>query len=419
MSFFDLIKDHRNPHAASGLARLMWDAHGRGSGIEKGVLERFAPEQQTTVYPATALGRELAAVDLDDLKTRRRQLYDALECWLQDLKDANAAVGWATFRRNLISRLEQEFRVTVAETRRPMNDVTMFDQTAASVAMFKAALAQNLFVGWKEPTQTAVADKYKWRILRVGIDGPGFWGRAARLSDLLARKALLAPALDAARTLLEETYPLGMEVYRDENGSLFIVPDMADLLEMTVDGSRLHDHLSKITATALDEEASCRLELSQPTRNMLVLGRLATAVLPEPTPSPQWLQTVWRKDPNDICPVCGLRPQGPGKKAIARKVCDVCEQRRANRSGQWVENLSSTIWTDEVADINGRLALVVGSFGLDPWLGGSAFSSVLMFDPATRQLTDEDRKDKQYDFDYNQLLQDLQQAIRRKQFTGN
>jgi hypothetical protein len=420
LSIFDLIKDHRNPNASSGLARLMWDAHGRGSGIEKGVLERFAPGQQTTIYPATALGRELEAVDLNELQARRNQLYAILERWLQGLRSANAAIDWATWRHDLIRRLEADFRTSVAETRRPMNDVTLFDQTAASVAMFKAALAQNLLSGWKDPVQRAVADKYKWRILRVGIDGLAFWGQAARLSDLLARKTLLTPALDAARTLLEETYPLGMEVYRDEDGSLFIMPDIADLLEITVDDGCLRDHLDKITAKALDQEASFTLELSQPTRNMLILGQLATAMLPDPTPSPQWLQTVWEGSrSNDICPVCGLRPQGPSKKAADRKVCNICERRRADRSKQWTADLKSTIWTDEVADVNGRLALVVGSFGQDAWLRGSAFSSVLMFDPATQHLTDPGRNNKQYDFDYNLLLQDLQQAVRRNQFTGN
>ena len=420
LSLFDLIKDHRNSRAPSGLARLMWDAHGRGSGIEKGVLERFAAGQQATVYPATALGQELATIDLNKLRTERHQLYDALEHWLQELRSANAAVDWTTFRSEFIPRLKQHFRTTVAETRRPMNDVSMFDQTAASVAMFKAALAQNLLAGWKEPVQTAVANKYKWRILRVGVNGLSFWGQAARLSDLLARKSLLESGLNAVKRLLEETYPLGMEVYRDENGSLFITPDLADLLSATVGDSCLRDRLGEITASAFDGEASCWLELSQPTRNMLVVGQLATAMIPDPTPNPRWLQTVWEAGkPNDICPVCGLRPQGPGKKAVERKVCDVCEQRRADRSKQWVAELNSTIWTDEVADVNGRLALVVGSFGLGEWLEGSAFSTVLMFDPEKRQLTDPGRTSKQYNFDYSQLLADIRQATRRNQFTGN
>jgi len=69
--------------------------------------------------------------------------------------------------------------------------------------------------------------------------------------------------------------------------------------------------------------------------------------------------------------------------------------------------------------MSGRLALVVGSFGQIAWLRGDAFSSVLMFDPATRSLNDPGRNNKQYNFDYSLLLQDLQQAVRRNQFTGN
>jgi len=158
--------------------------------------------------------------------------------------------------------------------------------------------------------------------------------------------------------------------------------------------------------------------LSQPTRNGLLLGRLATAELSDPAPKPQWLQAMWeRGQPRDICPVCGLRPQGPGKKAAERHVCDVCELRRSDRSRQWTASLETTIWTDEVADQNGRLALVVGRFGLDAWLTGEAFNTVVMFDPAQRQLT-EKRGNKQYKFDYEQLLQDLKDAIGSQQFKG-
>ena len=42
-----------------------------------------------------------------------------------------------------------------------------------------------------------------------------------------------------------------------------------------------------------------------------------------------------------------------------------------------------------------------------------------MFDPATRQLIDPGRSNKQYNFDYNLLLSDVQQAARRNQFIGN
>lgn len=420
LSLFSLAEGHRNRQASKGLVRLMWDAHGRGSGIEKGVLERFAPGQQTIVYPATALGSELDSIDLAKLQARRTRLYVNLEQWLQKLRESGAAVDWGVWRRTFLESLKENFRATVAETRRPMNDITLFDQTVASVAMLKAALAQNLVMGWKEPIQAAVADKYQWRFLRVAISGPTFWGSAARLSDMLARRALIVEALNRVEALLEETYPLGMEVYRDENGSLFIVPDIDSVLDLPAEDRSLRSHLIQIAETALDGEARFTLELSQPTRNMLMLGQLATRALPDPTSTSEWLAQIWRKTlPNDICPVCGLRPQGPGDKAAERKVCNTCEQRRADRSKKWAADLRTTIWTDEVADINSRFALIVGAFGVENWLSGSAFNSVLMFDPSTCSLNDPGRKNRQYNFDYSVLLQDIQGAARRNQFVGN
>jgi hypothetical protein len=84
-----------------------------------------------------------------------------------------------------------------------------------------------------------------------------------------------------------------------------------------------------------------------------------------------------------------LRPQADPKsqskderKAGERKVCQVCERRRADRAQEWTEKLGTTIWTDEVADDNARLALVVGRFNLDHWLDGAMVQTLLVSDPA-------------------------------------
>ncbi len=415
LSLFDLIKDHRSRKAPpSGLARLLRDAHGRGSGIEKGILDRFAPGQQATVYLATALGKEASSIDLALLQKRRRVFYAELELTLQELRNAKANVDWRKLRHRLIECLATEFRTTVAETRRPLNDVTLFDQTATSVAMFKAALAQNIWAGWREPNQQATAAKYKWRFLRIGINGPIFWGEASRLSDLLARRAVLEKALDDVRDALEVEYPLGAEIYRDENGSIFVVPDLENLLEANAQGHTLLSILENIARDDFSGEACFEFELSGPTRNMLVLGKLAGTEPLVPTAKPEWLRSSWTQNPPcDICPVCGVRPQGSSKKAYNRNVCEVCEKRRVDRSKHWTTAQASTIWTDEIADDTGRLALVVGSFHIENWISGRKFSSILMFDPETRQING-----TQYLFDYGQLVAEAVQALKSSQFIG-
>jgi len=418
LSIYDLIKDHRNLRATSGLARLMWDAHGRGSGTEKGVLERFAPGQQATVFSATVAGHEQTPIDPSDLQRRRHRLYTDLERWLDGLATQASATDWRQFRSAFIQRFKKEFRTTVAESRRPINDVTLFDQTAASVALLKAALAEILLTGWKEPVQNAVADKYKWCFLRVGINGPTFWGEASRLSDVLARRGCLEKALDSIRFLLETEYPLGAEVYRDENGSIFVLPALDGLLQATINDSPLLGKIEKLAQQDFSAEACFKCEVSPATRNMLFLGRLATAQLSAASAKPAWIDGFWSPSAlKDICPVCGVRPQGPSKKSVDRKICDVCEQRRIDRSRHWLSTQASTIWTDEIADETGHLALVTGAFHIESWLAGDAFNSVVMFDPQKRLLTDP-RRNTTYQFDYQQLLSDIQDALRRNQFTG-
>ncbi len=418
LSIACLITTHQNPNAPTGLERLMWDAHGRGSGSEKGALARFFAPQQGNVYLSTAFGYEPQAASVT--QKERKDFYRWLEGQLDHLEKHQANVDWGQFRPAFVEKVRRLFSATVAETRRPINDVTLFDQTFASVAVFKAALAQNLLTGWKEPRQSNQADKYHWRILRVGIDGLRFWGNASRLTDILGRKAVLEKALDTVQRLLEEEYPMGAEVYRDENGSLFIVPDIPDLLNALLDGGSLQDRLQAIAKTTLGDEAFFALALSQRTRNMLSFGQLASAELPPPSADPAMLLSIWKsqQETTDICPVCGVRPQGYAgagqpldQKALSRNVCAICERRRVDRSTEWTKNITTTVWTDEVADEHGRLALLVGRFGLEAWLSGEALSSVMAFEPSQRTLIDNGRNNQQYQFDYSQFLNEIANAL--------
>lgn len=424
LSIASLIEQHQNPNAPTGFERLMQDAHGRGSVSEKGVLERFFSAQKGNVHLSTAFGYESAPFDLKWIQNTRQDFYRWLEEQLAHLKNKQAQVDWGRFRLVFLKKIRELYPNTVAETRRPVNDITLFDQTFASVAVFKAALAQNIWGGWKEPRQTNVADKYHWRILRVGMDGLQFWGTSSKLTDVLGRKAALEKALNRVQQILEEEYPMGTEMYRDENGSLFIVPDIPDLLDAQLKGSPLQTHLQEISRNELEEESLFTLTLSDKTRNMLSFGKLISAELPPFSSNPQAVLSMWQtqKETTDICPVCGIRPQGydgVGKpfnqKALNRNVCGICERRRVDRSANWAKNLKTTIWTNEVADENGRLALIVGTFGLERWLTGEALSSVMSFEPSRRTLTDSKRNDAKYDFDYDKFLKEIEQAL---QFSG-
>src|SRR5947207_15063306 len=113
------------------------------------------------------------------IRGEQQKICTFLEVQLDKLRSNSGKLGhdeWVHFRRDFIQRIEQSFRSTVAETRQPLNDVTLLDQTMATVVFFKAALAYILLKGWKDPDVDDVAKKYRWRLLRIGLDGPSFWG---------------------------------------------------------------------------------------------------------------------------------------------------------------------------------------------------------------------------------------------------
>jgi hypothetical protein len=393
----------------------MQDAHGRGSGIEKGMLLRLAPAHgnENPTYASTSFGYEVR-INSATIQKDRYVLYDFLQTQLADLHDRLSRLAkktqlptqyWLDFRKQFLTTLRIYYLSSVAETRRPANDVTLFDQTAASVAFFKAALAQNLLAGWKEPLAKAIEDKYRWRLLRIGMNGMEFWQNSMRIGDLLSRKKLVVQALDEIQTLLEVTYPLGLEIYRDEYGSIFVVSDIDHLQSNTDSIQSVEHHIQSIAQQKFLGEATFTPSLSGSTRDTLSFGKLAASMLPQPVPQFAWLKQQWPYRQENICPVCGQRSQGPSKKSLARKVCDVCEQRRSNRSEEWMKNPSTTIWIDEVADRNGQLVLLVGQFGVTNWLSGTSFNSIVTFDPKSRKLSDNLK------FDMLTLVQDIQKNL--------
>lgn len=73
----------------------------------------------------------------------------------------------------------------------------------------------------------------------------------------------------------------------------------------------------------------------------------------------------------DICPICRIRPKD--EKA---ERCEICEDRRRGRLEQWLSNKQDTVWIDEVADKNNRVALISLNFYLDRWLDGTMIGTI-------------------------------------------
>lgn len=306
----------------------------------------------------------------------------------------------ATERNELLLAVSELFSKTVADTRRPINEVDLWSWGLLVGSLFKASLAGALLAG-KWPS----AQDLRWRLLGIRINGLDYLLRVDRIPDLLARKETIEDGLNRVRQLLEVTYPLGTEVYRDENGSIYVVSDIPDLLSCTdSSGNTLRElilHEFKLgtvknkSQLQINGEIIPNLELESrswwgqdpnwPRSSSNEMPDISHFLSREAisTANADKIREYWEnQESTDICTVCGLRPQGPSQKAAERNVCDICEERRADRSQEWaISQRDKTIWTDEVADTNGRLALIVGRFDLTHWLNGELLDTLLLIAP--------------------------------------
>ncbi len=405
LSITDFIRFHRNKKEvrkhSSGLLKLLRDAHGRGSGTEKGVLvdksydKQGKTEKNVSIHLATAFGCESEPINLDELSKRKNDLYKFLEDRLNNLKgllNPNSqwtVDNWLRWRQTFTDRLRKDFSTTVGDTRRPVNDATLWDQTAAIVAFFKSELAEVLLTGWKDPITTE--NKFKYRLLRVAFDAENFISQSPRIGDILTRKQLITSAFNEIRDLIEVKYPLGLEIYRETGKILFLVPDLGILDFKDENNKSLRQLIGEKFEEIFKGEVTPDISLSDGgSRNVFYIRKKIQKPTTPLSPTLSFLKNSW-SEKADRCTICQGRPQGYGanlveaykgkssyysQKADHRKICCICMDRLRGRSKKWVtENLGGTIWIDEVADINGRVALIAVKLDLEHWLSGEFIST--------------------------------------------
>lgn len=291
-----------------------------------------------------------------------------------------------------IPKVQEAFSTALSDTRRPINEVTLRDWSSIVAAMFKAALAGALLGYQPAP------DDLRWRLLSVRVDNLAFFTNVARIADLKARQEILSEAFMRVHVLLEENYPLGALVYRDPGSAVYIVPNLDDLLTLT-------DKHKTTLETLIREEFAKGTPKDIHKLKLALAGELVPVVSvdssawwgqkPQKTnvtlcdevppiakilksssfthPNPQAVVEWWSHRYGELCPVCRLRPMEE-----RNKTCDTCRQRRASPIDIWEEKPAKTIWMDEIADHNDRVALLVGKFGLDDWLSGNLVKTMLV-----------------------------------------
>jgi hypothetical protein len=372
------------------IGRLHGTAH-----IEKEGRPDHHKQPYTEVFRATPFGFEEQIGTVSS-----QELTDALKALpLAEINNitTNQRLDWLARMKALMSR-------GLADNRRPHNEVSLWDWGYTVATLTKSAAAYIFNKGW--PTNL---NDVSYRTLRINLDVIERYTHSDKISDLLGVRQTLNDASPRVQALLENAYAFGNCFFRDETGIYYLLPDIFNDEELAVLRREIQAafppdllprvHLGgSVTAGQLDTQSpaydpgALRRLVAEPREQAL------SEAVTQTDNNLCLFEAEWtngRPANAETCMACGVRPVGyplqhsraevelelagwaTSEKAEKRNICRVCLDRRGRRAEHWVQNdLQSTIWIDEVADENGRLALFIGKLDLEDWLDGTLLSTL-------------------------------------------
>jgi CRISPR-associated Csx11 family protein len=394
-SLTKFITDHRGRDA--GLLGLLQAGHGMASGIEKNLpaaASKYLGQNATHLWLASPFGhprRNLLPDPPEVLGPRGwPRLVAEVRRILEELERSSTSQGtgvddWWHWRERAIgpeSWLRVALTSTIAETRLPNNDVTVWDQSYAAAALFKSAVAGAILDEMFPWTDGETKNKTRWRLLTIGIGADHYEARAVRIGDWTGARLALDAFFARVRRLVEVDLAVGSMLYSDGAVQVFSFPGERSDGGGAIAAQDWHRWLEQEVdqlAQDLRLETPPYVHLSEPTRSLVPLTEeIAKARKRVDVP----VHRSWAiPAPNGqasghTCPVCLVRPNGaPTDK---QKPCEPCRKRRIHRLDAWLEGKlgDDTVWITEVADHNDRLALLTLSLDLEPWLDGSRLDAL-------------------------------------------
>jgi len=368
-SFCEFIEKHtwrRDKPEPKGLCRILADAHGIVSGIDKALAGRGDAGKQKKAYTfrGTAFGYE-KDIELTKKLELKKELFQKIKEILNDIKNKQD-ISYENYSE-FVSKIKECYSKTISETRRPINEISLYDYAHTIASLMKSSLVKIVIDGWQDPLTKNFNKRLKWRIIKINVDVVGLMSRGLKIGDILGYKYEIEKMYDNVKKIIEFDYPLGNEIYRDSTGIYFSCPDVNDISELK---SEIIDKLKGLNQL----DFSLQIEISDRSRSMVILAREieeSSRVISYPHIGNIDNLIKEFKDSQttrgeDICPVCRLR-----LKLEQKDRCEKCKDKYEKRAKVWLDDPSrETIWLDEVADKNDRVALIVGQFDLRKWISG-------------------------------------------------
>lgn len=404
------LADFLSKHSGrdGGMLGLLQAGHAMASGIEKQsfpqrVVEYLA-QDVTHMWLSTAFGHPVRNLldDPPELLTDAgwKGLLERVEKLLKDLQalgnpttphTTNDIEGWWRWRDGAVGPegwLRKSFTGTLAETRLPNNDVTLFDQSYVAAALFKSAVAGAILEDSAFPwSSNGLKQQTRWRLLTIGIGADHYETRAVKIGDWTGARLALDEFFIRVRKLVEVDLAIGSLLYADGEASVFSFPgERFGHDKQGYQGGDLQaaDWQSWLAEQMDDYARDANLEMppychiSEPSRSLVGMTaeiRKARETMVVPLHR-NWEITGKKETKGHVCPVCLVRRNGDNTNKEKR--CEECFDRRDKRCKKWLEGKldSDSIWISEVADANDRVALVTMSLDIKPWLDGTRLDAL-------------------------------------------
>lgn len=387
-----------------GLLGLLQAGHAMASGIEKNMpkdTSQYLGQDTTHMWMSSAFGtpvRNLLADPPEALtEAGWKHLLGEIETLLKELETlgdptaphtTNDLDGWWNWREEAVGPdgwLRRAFTSTLAETRLPNNDVTLFDQSYVAAALFKSAVAGAVLEGNAFPwSGNGLKQETRWRLLTVGIGVDHYEARAVKIGDWTGARLALSEFFTKVRKLVEVDLAAGSLLYRDGGVCVFSFP--GERLNHTGGDLHIADWQSWLTeeidgyarGASLEMPPYCHISAA-PSRSLV--GMTAEIQKARETMAVP-LYRDWKipgqgSSDGPACPVCLVR-KSPSGTTNRQRPCTPCQTRRTHRLDAWLKGEfgSNSIWLSEVADTNDRVALVTMSLDIEPWLDGTRLDAL-------------------------------------------
>lgn len=372
------------------------------SGIDKGP----PPGRQKLdcLWIANAFGTYKEKVTEDRFDKQRlcffKRLWDKIDS-INKKPEHFLYEDWKEIREFVFLEIKNWYSHHLSDSRYPANDVTLWEQAYMTSSLFKATSAAIILEPGKYKKYLDKPRTIKWSILGIQYDKLGLAEKALKTHYIGWYREASQKADERIKEIIETEYALGNEVYRDETGIYFVVPENIGaqsidsssksgsnhLLDLNDDLNEIKKKIVEVFQDIFQNEIYPAILVTKPTRGIMNLTYLLEKskenflkpIYPEKFAemcvSAQAVQGKKVKY-QGLCQVCSLKLGQKSDKGLI--LCRDCEAREGKKFKEWVEaSNGETIWLGELQDSNGRIALLTIKFELAEWLNGNLLNTTL------------------------------------------